>query len=234
MGQELAKALNAPLLAARFRGIRNRRYPQFTKTTVRTLAANFPDRYVTLLKRTAKRFSIEQNLMVAPRKRVNPRAVSPVGALGLMQLMPTTAAGLLGISVESEKFDPNNILQPSTNVYLGCRYFKKMLKNFGGKVEYAWPPTMPDLSREPLRKRGEVPLRFSWRRFPTKRPGITSKSPILEAKIRVLAASPTSGPPAQSKDQRVQNICGNSLKRHKTSLRLRISVAMRSPTHGSA
>ena len=162
LGSSLATALNAPLLAARFRGIRNRRYPQLTKRTVRTLAANFPDRYVSLLRKTAKRFVLEPNVVVALSRQesaFNPRAMSPVGALGLMQLMPTTAAGLMGISVESEKFDPNNILNPSTNVYLGCKYLKRMLKSFDGTMEYALAAynAGPGAVRR-WRRRGKVPV----------------------------------------------------------------------------
>lgn len=162
LGQVLASQLKAPRLAARFRGIRHRRYPQLSKTTVRTLAANFPDRYVSLVKRTARRFKLEENLLVGLSRQesaFNPRAVSPVGALGLMQLMPTTAADLLGVSVDSEEFDSHRILKPATNVTLGCRYFKRMLKVFKGTQEYAlaaYNAGPGAVAR--WRKRGELPV----------------------------------------------------------------------------
>ena len=208
-------ALNALLLAASFEASAPA-LPAIYEDNGTNPAANFPDRYVTL-KRTAKRFSIEQNLMVAlhDKKARSTCVVSPVGALGLMQLMPTTAAGLLGISVESEKFDPNNILQPSTNVYLGCRYFKKMLKNFGGKVEYAlaaYNAGPGAVSR--WRKRGEVPVEVFVEEIPYEETRNYVKKVLSWKRKYEFAASSTSGPPAQSKDQRVQTF-RNSLKRHK-------------------
>jgi soluble lytic murein transglycosylase-like protein len=49
----------------------------------------------------------------------NPNAVSPAGAIGLMQLMPDTARGL--------KVDPNNLKDPTTNINAGAKYIKQLL-----------------------------------------------------------------------------------------------------------
>jgi soluble lytic murein transglycosylase-like protein len=51
----------------------------------------------------------------------NPRAVSKVGARGLMQLMPRTAKSL-GVK---DSFNPEH------NINAGVRYFKKLLNQFG-------------------------------------------------------------------------------------------------------
>ena len=59
----------------------------------------------------------------------NPRAVSPVGARGLMQLMPGTAkemAGELGLPYSPEMLD-----DPEYNRKLGTAYYDKMLRQFG-------------------------------------------------------------------------------------------------------
>ncbi|MGE0001255.1 MAG: lytic transglycosylase domain-containing protein [Fimbriimonadaceae bacterium] len=57
----------------------------------------------------------------------NPRAVSPVGAQGLCQLMPATARGL-GVT---DAFDP------AQNLDGGARYLAHMLKEFGGDERLA-------------------------------------------------------------------------------------------------
>ena len=54
----------------------------------------------------------------------NPSAVSPVGAIGLMQLMPDTAAGL-GIS---------NPHDPVQNVLGGSKYLGQLWKKYHGDI----------------------------------------------------------------------------------------------------
>jgi hypothetical protein len=55
------------------------------------------------------------------------QAVSPKGAMGLMQLMPATAASL-GVR---DPFDPRE------NILAGCRYFRQLLDYFQGNVPLA-------------------------------------------------------------------------------------------------
>ena len=57
----------------------------------------------------------------------NPRAVSSKGAMGLMQLMPATAA-------EHGVLDPFN---PAENIRAGVRYLKQLLDSYSGRVELA-------------------------------------------------------------------------------------------------
>lgn len=57
----------------------------------------------------------------------NPRAVSPRGAVGLMQLMPSTAESL-GVA---------NSYNPEQNVQGGTKYLKKLIDQFNGEIKLA-------------------------------------------------------------------------------------------------
>ena len=65
--------------------------------------------------------------IVEAESRFSPHAVSPRGAVGLMQLIPSTG-GLYGSS---------NLLDPSTNLEAGTRYLSWLLREFDGDLELA-------------------------------------------------------------------------------------------------
>jgi soluble lytic murein transglycosylase-like protein len=78
----------------------------------------------------ARQHQIDAALMhavVAAESAYNPGAVSPKGAMGLMQLMPATAARY-GVS---DPFDPTQ------NLHGGARYLKDLLALFDGELELA-------------------------------------------------------------------------------------------------
>jgi soluble lytic murein transglycosylase-like protein len=69
--------------------------------------------------------------LVRVESAFRPRAVSPVGALGLTQLMPATAAELQPGVTREDLFDRD------TNLRLGFRYFRRLLGAYEGDVEAA-------------------------------------------------------------------------------------------------
>ena len=60
-------------------------------------------------------------------------AQSPVGALGLMQVMPFTARKVADL-MNLKSFDTRSLLVPETNIRLGSRYLQRLVEKFSGKV----------------------------------------------------------------------------------------------------
>ncbi len=64
-------------------------------------------------------------------------AVSPSGALGLMQLMPPTARSVAG-KMKIKRFNPGNLTtDPRTNVALGSNYLADLVDKFNGSYVMA-------------------------------------------------------------------------------------------------
>lgn len=88
------------------------------------------NRYGELVAKYAKQYKVEPELVTAVMRVescFDANAVSKVGARGLMQLMPATAADL-GVR---DSFDP------AQNIRGGTRYLSEMLTRFGGNRKLA-------------------------------------------------------------------------------------------------
>ncbi len=108
-------------------------------------AGGAPTRFDAIIRNAANRFGVNEGLIKAVIKMesdFNPRAVSHAGARGLMQLMPSTAAGL-GVR---DSFDPQQ------NIMAGTRFLRDMLDRYEGNLDsalaaYNWGPGNVDKSR---------------------------------------------------------------------------------------
>ena len=69
--------------------------------------------------------------LVRLESNFNPRAVSRVGAIGLAQLMPSTAVQFERSATREKLFDPN------TNLRIGFRYLRRLIGQYGGDVRLA-------------------------------------------------------------------------------------------------
>lgn len=87
-------------------------------------------RYDSIIQAKASEHQVEPALVKAvihAESAFNPRATSPKGAMGLMQLMPATAA----------RFGVRNAYQPEDNVAGGVRYLKVLLDRYNGDLRRA-------------------------------------------------------------------------------------------------
>ncbi|HEY7472894.1 MAG TPA: transglycosylase SLT domain-containing protein [Gemmatimonadota bacterium] len=67
----------------------------------------------------------------------DPRAVSPVGATGLMQIMPATGLEIAD-STGWQRFDPERLTDPALSLHFGSRYLEDQLARFDG----FWPAVL--------------------------------------------------------------------------------------------
>ncbi len=80
-------------------------------------------------------FELLQALIVA-ESGFDPLAVSPKGAVGLMQLMPETAKRY-GVNADKKSSVEQKLRDPKTNIAAGSKYLRFLINMFPGKLELA-------------------------------------------------------------------------------------------------
>ncbi|MEX2282422.1 MAG: transglycosylase SLT domain-containing protein [Gemmatimonadota bacterium] len=104
----------------------------------RLLRIAYPFPYRDLIVKQATSRGIDPHFMVAlirQESAFNPTAVSSAGAMGLMQVMPTTGRGLartFGI----KRFKSSMLHDPDINVRMGAKFLADMMKSWKNRPDY--------------------------------------------------------------------------------------------------
>ena len=87
-------------------------------------------RLVPIIENAAKIHGLDPKLIhavIRAESGYNADAISPKGAIGLMQLIPATA----------QRYGVSNINDPTENIFGGARYLRDLLRMFNGDMELA-------------------------------------------------------------------------------------------------
>jgi hypothetical protein len=101
-----------------------------TETTEVVKDENDPSRFDSIIEEAAALYGVNSALVKAiiqAESRFNPLAVSPVGAKGLMQLMPIIA----------KEYGAANPLDAKENIFAGVKYLSQLLDRYNGNVSLA-------------------------------------------------------------------------------------------------
>ena len=88
------------------------------------------NKYSEIINEAGRRYKVDEQLIraiISTESCFNPKAVSPKGAQGLMQLMPFTA----------KRFGVTNSFDPAQNIMGGVKYLRSLLKRFNGNPSLA-------------------------------------------------------------------------------------------------
>jgi soluble lytic murein transglycosylase-like protein len=95
--------------------------------STRPVVEGYRNRYDGLIDQAAAKYSVRPDLVravIQVESGFNPRARSPKGAMGLMQLMPSTAA----------EFGVRDPYDPAANIHGGVAYLRSLLDRFGDET----------------------------------------------------------------------------------------------------
>ena len=92
----------------------------------------YPMRYEAEIRQAAEEFSLDPADVASVALA---EAVSSVGAIGLMQIMPSTGEWIAGKL--DEAFDAQRLYEPSVNLRYGCWYLRFLLDRYDGDMRTA-------------------------------------------------------------------------------------------------
>ena len=99
----------------------------------------YPKGYANAVAGNARDFGVPEELVFAvahEESTFRPEAVSPVGAMGLMQIMPKTGEWIAG-QVGVRDFADQDLMNPEVNVLFGTWYLRFLLDRYDGRLAKA-------------------------------------------------------------------------------------------------
>lgn len=104
---------------------------------IRLLRIVYPFPFRTIITAEARERGVDPALaaaLIRQESLFDPSARSPVGALGLMQVMPRTGADLAR-TLSISPFRTDMLLQPEINVHLGMAYLAQQIRSHGDRLD---------------------------------------------------------------------------------------------------
>jgi soluble lytic murein transglycosylase len=99
----------------------------------------YPNAFRELIEKHTAAAGVEPDLLQALMREesaLDPKALSWAGALGLTQLMPSTAQAVAR-QLKLKKVTTQALLEPDLNIRLGAQYLGSLIKRFSGHTPYA-------------------------------------------------------------------------------------------------
>jgi soluble lytic murein transglycosylase len=103
------------------------------------LRARYPLEYEHIVNGHARNYGLAPELLAAviyAESRFQPDAVSPAGAVGLMQLLPETAKGI-ALRTGGDRFVLSDLRNPEINVRYGSWYLDHLRERYDGDLRLA-------------------------------------------------------------------------------------------------
>ena len=159
------------------------------------------DAYDHIIRNAAQMYGVSEGLVKAimhTESGFNPQARSPVGAQGLMQLMPATA----------QRFNVANAYDPVQNIHGGVKYLSWLIKRFKGNTQLALAGY--NAGEGNVDKYGGIPpfretqdyVRRVMSRYQNLYAGGFNNSAITETSVQVVSASANYTPTSQTLPKR--------------------------------
>jgi soluble lytic murein transglycosylase len=128
--KQLVKLLFIPLLLLVLMTLLFIRTPHFARLY-------YPYRYQQEIEASAREYGVDPLLVAAiirVESKFHPHAISKKGAMGLMQIMPTTAHWIAS-QAGMDNFNEKMLLEPEINIQLGTWYLASLDKQFDQRLD---------------------------------------------------------------------------------------------------